>query len=238
MRWNWKESQICAYCGVFGPVEKEHVIGKQFFPSEGTFRGDLIIVPSCNECNRKKGQIEDMVVAFLPFSDGGVASKTVIETHLMKMFPKNKRLLEKFREAFQEDFYRDRNGKFARRVVIRLDTEMLNSFLRWVKYVVRGTYREFKGENIPSDHRISVTYLSEPNSSNFLEQWVTGLRGAKVGTLANGEFKYKYALGVDGIISSAWIFAIYNFKIFATTHNVKDSSVLENIEKTFWKELY
>jgi 5-methylcytosine-specific restriction endonuclease McrA len=61
---------LCAYCGLPGADESDHVIARQFFPPEHAYRGGLPQVPSCGTCNRKKQRVEDGPAVLFQFGAG------------------------------------------------------------------------------------------------------------------------------------------------------------------------
>jgi hypothetical protein len=98
-----KVKGFCVYCGVNPATEREDVFAKQFFPPEHQYRGNLVKVPACGICNRKKQEAEDSPGIFFQFSDATPASEAVLEKRALRTFKKNERL----RRAFQQglDWY-------------------------------------------------------------------------------------------------------------------------------------
>lgn len=82
----------CTYCDSSPPSEEDHVVARQFFPSEDKFRGGLPKVPACGECNRIKQRVEDTVAVYLQFGHASEASTKVLEGRVPRTLQKNRRL--------------------------------------------------------------------------------------------------------------------------------------------------
>ena len=230
MRWDRREPQICSYCGKLGLSEREHVIAKQFFPANGLYRGDLIIVPACTECNREKGRVEEVVSIFLPYVSSSAAAKMVFEERITSTLRKNERLKNIYLKSIRITYGYNEFGKLIKISRFDFDDETQQYFPQWAEFVIRGLYREHAGENVPTSHQAKIRRFVKSEHVKFWRDWVNSHFNSFSAVKAKGEVRYQFSLG-NTSVSSAWIINVYDTTIFALTHDVQDTALLKQIEE-------
>ncbi len=80
--------KTCAYCSREGVSKvREHVICKEFFLEED--RGNLPMVPACEECNTAKSKLETYALTILPFGNRHQDAEIYAEKNLARRLRKN-----------------------------------------------------------------------------------------------------------------------------------------------------
>lgn len=226
------DTPICAYCGS-AATEREHVIARQFFPKGETYRGDPVLVPACESCNRAKQRVEDIVGVFLPFAGEGEAAQTVIDKRVRRTLTSRPHLHILLKSSFQERFVPTPGGKIVKRTVFVMDDRVRDAFKAWYEFVVRGLYRSVSGSNLPIEHEVTLLWLTDARDIQYWQEWIAQLSGGKTEQRASGEVRFMYALGQDAI-SSAWVFHLYGATVFAVTHHLPDGLLRTDLTQLGW----
>jgi hypothetical protein len=201
-----RSNAVCAYCSSAPGKEDDHVIARQFFPPEQTYRGNLPKVPSCANCNRAKQRAEDTVGVYLPFGHASPASRQVIEDRIPRTLAKNERLARSLR----------RGARRTPQLVFELDDNVVAHIHDWFTFLTKGLYRHETGEPLPNAHSI---HLLKPAMKKQYETLLNPLRRDSRHVrraFAQSEFRYHFAISrVDPI--SGWLFAFKSADVFAVT---------------------
>ena len=206
----------CSYCGERMATEEDHVIARQFFPSEQVFRGGLPKVPACGACNRAKQRVEDTVGVYLQFGHDSDASRQVLEDRVPRTLQKNLRLARALKAGLWRGLVRRPSGVIVQGLGFRLDDLVLQDIHDWYCFVARGLYRHESGGPLPETHSV---HLIRPATRKQYDTLLNLIRrdSQHFGrSLANGEFQYICAMSrVDPI--SAWLLAFKSVDMFVVT---------------------
>ena len=206
---------LCAYCGLPGADEKDHVIARQFFPPDHAYRAGLPQVPSCGTCNRKKQRVEDGPAVLFQFGDGSEASGRVLTERVPRTLAKNRRLHRSLRQGLQDVLIRLPSGIIVPGLGIRLSPRELNDSYAWFQFVTRGLYCFEFGGPLPVDHSIHILWPVDERFNVFTELILRDPAHQKR-TFAWEEFRYAFASNRDEEIS-LWFYIFKSIQIFALT---------------------
>lgn len=206
---------LCAYCGQPGADEEDHVIGRQFFPPEVRYRGNLPKVPCCGPCNRRKQRIEDGPAVLFQFGHDSEASRRVLTRRVPKTLSKNRRLHASLRGGLEEVLVRCPSGLVVPSLAITLSPRELADSHAWFQLVTRGLYCfEFKAP-LPDDHTIHLLRPTDDRFNVFTEL-IRNDRNHRIRSLAAGEFQYAVANNKADAVS-LWLYAFKSINMLALT---------------------
>jgi hypothetical protein len=125
--------KTCVYCTTATATTADHVFARQFFPANQ--RTNMVKVPACAACNRKKSDLEHYLTAVLPFA-GRQASATVqLTDEVPRRLAKNPRLHRQLAAGRRRGWSQMKSGIIVPATVLPLDGEKL---VEYVALVVRG----------------------------------------------------------------------------------------------------
>ena len=220
--------RVCAYCGMPGADEEDHVVARQFFPAPTDFepsaparaverfRGGLPKVPCCGRCNREKQKVEDGPAVLLQFGDDSAASIAVAHGRVSRTLRKNKRLLRSLQRGLQDILIRRPSGVLVRRLAIELSARELKDLNRWFRLITRGLFCHETGAVLPPSHKVYLLKPADWQQFVFLRDMVLQHENHQVRSLASGEFKYTYVVNQADQVSM-WLFAFKSVDVAAVT---------------------
>ncbi|GHF32380.1 hypothetical protein HNQ07_000413 [Deinococcus metalli] len=226
-------SRVCAYCGGTAE-EREHVVARQFFPPDQRFRGDPVIVPACNKCNRAKQRVEDAAGVLIPFTGGGEAALKVAENRIPRTLAKNNKLANRLKGAALDHFQIGQNGKLEKRLAISLNKDNVEDLRQWFEFIAKGLYRYELDRNMPSEAELYLLWLSREQEVDWWRKWIAEKTGSQFIEKAAGEVKYGYAEG-SGAIDTAWIISIYGATAVAITATLQPGLLKNTLDKIKWQ---
>ncbi len=219
---------VCAYCGMAGADEEDHVIARQFFPAPKDlkpgapaaaverFRGALPKVWCCGSCNRKKQKVEDGPAVFLQFGDEGAASIAVAHGRVARTLRKNTRLLRSLQRGLQDVWLRRPSGILVPRLAIELKARELQDLRRWFRLVTRGLYCHETKVVLPPRHEVYLVKPADWLQFVFLRDMILQHDNHQSRSVAGGEFKYTYVVNQSDQVSM-WLFAFKSVDVAAVT---------------------
>jgi len=231
-----KIAMTCVYCGVDTATEREDVLAKQFFPPEQRYRGDLVKVPACGNCNRTKQKMEDSAGIFFQFSDATPALEAVLEKRALRTFKKNERLKRAFQQGCHWLWVQLESGVLVKRLAIQLTQEESYHINEWFKFLTKGLfYYEFK-EILPKDHLIYLLKPIDYHQFRFYLDFILNSHNHRSRSLANGEFRYIMASNdKDGL--SIWMFFFRSVEMVAVTASPElPANFHAVLSRNSWKE--
>jgi hypothetical protein len=238
---NQTQNRICAYCGSSLSAkdsEDDHVIARQFFPSEEKYRGNLPQVPSCGKCNREKQKCEDSAGVILQFAHDSDASRKVLDDRVPKTLAKNARISRALQTGMHRAWVCDKSGLLLERLVIDINQQELFYINQWFRFVTKGLYHFEMKEPLPKGYDI---YLLKPTSQEEFDSWANFLLSTKhcqERQIANGEFGYLYSRNTEEKAFSMWLFVFKSVEVFAfTVSENSPDSLKSKLKETDWKEL-
>jgi hypothetical protein len=90
--------KTCAYCSQEGISKvREHVVCKEFFLEQD--RGNLPMVPACEECNTAKSKLETYALAVLPFGSFHESAVDYLEKNMQRRLRRNPALKRQLSEG-------------------------------------------------------------------------------------------------------------------------------------------
>lgn len=215
-----KNRGACVYCGDSPAIEDEHVLAKQFFPPEERYRGQLIKVPACGACNRKKQRVEDSAGFFLQFSHYSPASQAVLEERAPRTLKKNKRLARALLRGASWQWVRLDSGLIVKRLVIQPAQDDWYFINWWYKFLTKGFYyHEFK-KILPTNHSIYLIKPKDYIQFYCYQDFIIGSNNHRSRSLADGEFRYLVASNDEEGLS-LWMFVFRSVEMCAVTAGPK-----------------
>lgn len=206
---------LCAYCGQPGADEWDHVIARQFFPPDQTYRGNLPKVPSCGTCNRRKQRVEDGPAVLFQFGDGGDASGHVLTKRVPRTLAKNARLYASLRQGLQDVLVRLPSGLVIPMLGIYLSPRERSDSYEWFQFVTRGLYCfEFKVP-LGADHNVHLFWRKDKYFTIFTDM-IRRNPNHQTHSYAGGEFQYAFASNPIEEMS-LWLYSIKSINVLALT---------------------
>lgn len=206
----------CSYCGQPLATEEDHVIARQFFPPDETFRGRLPKVPACSDCNRTKQRVEDTVGVYLQFGHASDASQRVLEDRVPRTLRKNFRLARSLKAGLRRGLIQRESGLVVQGLGLRLDDQVLAHIHDWFCFVTRGVYRHESGRHLSNSHSLHLLRPATRRQYDTLLNLLCRDSRHVHRSLAEGEFQYVFAMSrVDPI--SGWLFSFKSVDMFAVT---------------------
>jgi len=196
--------QACTYCGEPGAAEDDHVIARQFFPSDGRYRDSLPKVPSCGRCNRQKQRVEDTAGVLFLFGDGSEASRRVLSNRVPRTLKKNARLHRSLRRGLEEVLLRSPAGVLVPATAINVSAREQRDAHQWFRLVARGVYFLELKTPLPQDHTI---HLLRPVDERFnvFRDLMLSARTLVRRAFADGHFRYAFAHNAADEVSMAFL---------------------------------
>jgi len=208
----------CVFCGVRGPITREHIPAKAFFPSP--LPSNLITVPSCRKCNSEWQKDEDYFRLCLVAREDTKGNRSRDE-----LFPTVKRSLtrvdargfaNKFLNSLAEVEEFTPAGIYVRSgVSVSFEGARLD---RVAEKVIRGLFYLETGRRVPPDYRVAIVHQSRVR--HLRPAFRTDLLGFVAMVLETKPrefgpaFKYWYLPSPNGWARSHWILEFYGSREF------------------------
>lgn len=157
--------KLCVYCRDAVSTTADHVFPREMF--QISQRHMLPKVPSCNECNNKKSQIEHYLLSVLPFGATHQNAKQALSVDVRKRLVKNKKLHNEIREGFGDSYIRVSETTIEKRLRVKFDSEQLHEFISYVGLGLNWHYWE---QYLPNNYSF-VSFTPSPTGMEF----ITGL---------------------------------------------------------------
>ena len=195
------KKESCAYCGQPSDGGRDHVPGKQFFPSPRP--KDLVTVPSCSSCNRGFKEDEDLFRSTFWFGPGGgtPAAKSLWKQKLHRAHDKDLGLRRAIAAALAErEVVTPAGLHLGKHMTIKIDWPRM---LHVIEKCVRGLYYFEVGAVL--DPALSIhSQVLVPATAHVMDSVRSALRDGQRSW--PGVFEYKYAVVPEAPESSAWKF--------------------------------
>lgn len=201
-----KIKNYCIYCGTKEATEKDHVPPKCFFPKP--LPSNLITVPSCSDCNREFGKIDEFVRNVLVSLDA-TEKKIELATLREKMFrsllrEQGTNLLFKIYKLLKPVDVVTNAGIFIeQKHAFDMDTEEFYKFFERIARALLYIENHIEYFNGKFNWSELADYSHFPAKVKFCLE--NDIRKSN----ANGMFKYS-GMWVKGHISSLWFVKLYN----------------------------
>ena len=122
--------KLCVYCRDRNSTTADHVFPREFFQIEE--RDSLPKVPSCEECNNKKSQIEHYLTAVLPFGATHKNANKALSIDTAKRLSKNKKLHDSLKEMFTHKLINDSEDGVRNAMIIPINPDKIHDFCAYV----------------------------------------------------------------------------------------------------------
>jgi hypothetical protein len=200
------KGKLCAYCCQATSVTADHVFAREFFLIDK--RGNLPKVPSCEQCNNNKSEIEHYLTALLPFGGRHGEAKENLAEMVPKRLQKNPKLHKKLAAEQEYILTKRPSGLLSPSMVLPINFESIPALF---KFIVKGLANYYWGIYLNDDVLIEVMALT-PAGERFYEERFFRLNcKARVKeTLGKNTFWYEGVQGVGCPEITAWRFSIYN----------------------------
>ena len=201
----------CAYCGRPSEGGRDHVPGKQFFPSPRP--KDLVTVPSCDSCNGEFKPDEDLFRSTFWFGPGGQtpAARALWKQKIDRAHDKDLGLRKAVAQALAVRSVVTPAGlHLGNHMTISIDWPRT---LHFIEKCVRGLYYFEVGGVLGEDVEVQSLGIV-PVTAHVMGSVEASL---KDGTRAwPGVFQYKYAVVTEAPKMSAWKFMFLDTYVFGS----------------------
>jgi hypothetical protein len=207
-----KQSAACAYCS-HPATEPDHIIARQFFPTEQIYRGGLPQVPACRTCNGAKQKVEDGPgVIFHPSE----ASRQLLLTRVRRTLRKNRRLHVALRRSLRNVVVKRPSGVLVPSLALTLSPRELSDIWAWFRYVARGLYYFEFSRVLPTDHTIHLVKPATFEHFVILRDLILRDSRRQVREYAAGELRYVYTYN-EAEQLTMWLLAFKSIDMFWLT---------------------
>jgi hypothetical protein len=196
--------KTCAYCGVEGASETaDHVFAREFVKI--SLRGEIPIVPACQNCNQKKSILEHYATTVLPFGGRHPDSSNRLNEDVPNRLKRNLRLHREITSGTIRVWVKE-NGVYSRTLAIPLDGKRIELL---VDYIVRGLMFYHWGIALDSDCSIEVLSLTTKDENLFSRFKLLNALRQENGNIGNGALIYEGRQGVDKPSVSVWEVSLF-----------------------------
>lgn len=154
---------VCAYCGVLGPMTRDHVFPVTLFL--GSLDPQMITVPSCQACHDAKSAGDSALRDFVNLEIHGSRHPNAL-CHMEKIVratETHRSLIGRaFLEQSVEQEWVTEAGVYLGQVVSVPADDFMDTVLRTIEYIVRGLYRYETRTNLPPESPVMARYI-EPH---------------------------------------------------------------------------
>ncbi len=199
------KGKSCVYCVDGISDDGEHIISRQFFPSN--FRDNLPKAPSCKRCNEAKSQLEHYLTAVLPFSSNHTTALKSQKEKVNRRLNKNLPLKDKLRSGITDAWFPSKNGAVEKTIAIPFQTDKL---IEYCEYIVKGLVWYEWHVIVPKQYVIEVMTLTQHGYSFFRDYIFTLSSDFRYErSFAEGGFAYTCIRNSTDAAFSAWHFSFY-----------------------------
>lgn len=198
-----KES-VCAYCGKYGPVSRDHIPPKNLFPKPRT--ADLITVPACEQCHSGSSKDDDYFRAALLtselFEGNPEAERSMNELQRSLSERKGRRFLSLLVSSIEKvDVWSPQGSIYlGKKDAFRIDRERINAVL---SRIIRGLYFHEMGHPVPQDYKVMVEL--QPQVNPKLRETVASISFNSPKVVGGGAFGYFFQRVDEDPKSTLWI---------------------------------
>jgi hypothetical protein len=203
--------ETCVYCGRAAADTSDHVVGRNFFLVDR--RGNLPQVPACRRCNGFKAELENYLMAVLPFGakhHDAVANLKTLVAHRLE-HPSNAKLRRKLQMGF------DRSGGES----IAIDSDRAEKLFAMI---ARGLAWHHFGVRLGDGFSAIAAVFSRTGEALFTRMLSSG-RKHVADDLGDGTFTYEGTQG-EYPEQTVWRFAFYGGVDFGGDPRVPEASSL------------
>ena len=220
-----KQGRACAYCGC-PATERDHVIARQFFPSDHVYRTGLPQVPACRACNGAKQKVEDGPGVIFQFGHSSEASRQLLLTRVPRTLEKNRRLHKALRRSLRHVVIKRSSGVLVPSLALTLSPTELSDIWAWFRWVARGLYYFELSRILPADH---VIHLVKPTTFEHfvtLRNLIAGDGKRQAREYAAGELRYVYTYNEPEQLTM-WLVAFKSIDMFWLTVGPTSAAVVQ-----------
>ncbi len=208
--------QECVYCGQVGPCTRDHVVPRALYPD--ALPSNVIIVPACLECNRRKGDLDtylrDVLTADL-WSYENPAARAVLEGQVRRSVRTNRSLLWRGAAARTRwvEVHTPGGIYLGNLPAMPLDGGRLN---RALTMVTRGLFAQTFGCGTPADCTFDIGRL---DPLLVAQQWTRLIQPGAHGPFAIGKevFIFVAFVASSDPMLTHWLLGFYTSVFFIVT---------------------
>jgi len=200
------KGRICVYCGVNKSTCPDHVIAREFF--EVSRRHNLPKVPSCEECNNIKSQLEHYFTSLLPFGSDDDSAREIFQSSVEKRLNSNLKLKRHLSDNLERRWTKTNNNIYLQTVQLPINPVMLLSLFN---FIIKGLLWHHWKVTLSSDYFVKAITITDYGVDNFYKQLFRGaVTGVVDENLADNGFTYIGRQGTEYPQMSVWLMKIYN----------------------------
>lgn len=204
----------CAYCLEAREVTRDHVVSNALFPDE-YIRKNVIIAPSCKECNNGFSLDEEFFRNFVCGISAGVSpeAKTLFHSKIKRALTRKPKLAFQTFNAMQLVNLFSRKGKYLGiKTRWNISEEDWRRYFRVLDKYIKGLIYHELGSPLPKGYLIKHFVVTEDNLPQFIEY--SKFLG-KWNRDNEDVFSYGYNF-VPNTFNSVWMTVFYKNMYFPT----------------------
>jgi hypothetical protein len=204
--------EACIYCGAVGPVTRDHVPPRSFFPDPPP--PDLITVPSCRKCNVSFGPIDDYVRLALTIDEKakGNQDRLKVLPAAMRFAQRRqaRRILQDFYESLHFTYRPTPGGLYVWGQGYSVDGKRMDQFAR---RVIKALFYHEKGYRLLDDHVVNPIHhtlrpLLQGEELEFLD-WIVNKLISTPPKAYGTTFAYRWVQSPNGPSMTWWLLELY-----------------------------
>lgn len=189
----------CVYCPEGISATADHVFPREIF--EITDRDNIPKVPSCEQCNNEKSQLEHYLLSVLPFGGVHGNAEKNLSVDTARRLSRNNKLKSHLRDGMSYGFISREGDKRERRLCIPIDFDRLHLFS---EFVCRGLLWHHWKCRVPNEYSVKA-FTPSPTGLEFLESLFNMNTAYRVNAnLGEGTVRYKGSMSEVDQCLSVW----------------------------------
>ncbi|MFZ3063903.1 MAG: hypothetical protein WA277_01305 [Nitrospirota bacterium] len=209
------KGKTCVYCATEESTCSDHVIAREFFPSD--MRNYLPKVSSCDACNNKKAKLEHYATSILPFGSMHENAEEMLRGATARRLERNIKLKKELKNNMQRIWLKSKSNLILPTITIPINGDILTQLF---SMIIRGLYYHNWQMIIPRDYFVEVYTLTLRGLLLFREMMISKAPSNYIQKkLGNGIFHYSCTRGDKEPGISAWEMYFYNGVMIAGEKN-------------------
>ena len=204
------KGKLCVYCAKDQSTTADHVIAREFFPSN---RDALPKVPSCRRCNNEKAELEHYLITVLAFGARHSDALLNLTTVTPRRLRKNARLHRELSTGMAQNTWSVQYpGTIAQPMTtLPFDHTRLEQYFA---LVAKGLAWHHWGLLLGSGYASIAAIFSDRGAGFADHLFAWKARDRVTATLGGNAFSYEGLQGADDERLTLWRFAIYGGVLF------------------------
>jgi hypothetical protein len=199
------KGKTCVYCAKRTSTGADHVIALEFFPMNK--RANLPKVPSCDECNSAKSELEHYATTVLLFGSQHEDAEDMLKELASKRLNKNLKLKRELQKKSERIWVKSPSDLLVPSMMVPMKGD---NFKKLFSMIIRGLYWHNWKIIFPSNYKIEILTINLQGLIEFRDNLPLDASNTIQDNFGKGVFFYKCIKADDDPGISAWEMYFYN----------------------------